>query len=1094
MCGIAGIINLGGGKSYLGRPIERMAFQMRNRGPDDEGFLLADLDEDTINHYFGDDTPDKSALAQNNGHINEASEFPSQVAFGHRRLSIVDLSASGHQPMGSSDGNYWMIFNGEIYNYKEIAKELEGLGHHLVSGSDTEVLLKSYLQWGDKCLEKFNGMFAFAILDKEKKQIFIARDRMGIKPFFYTIKNNHFIFASDIKTIIASGLYNPDVNWEGLWHNLSFPACPQPLTTFKDVVALEAGHHMRINLNDGQFTKQKYWDIPIGTQDLTMSESDAVDLLESEMTRSIKYRLIADVEVGTFMSGGFDSTTISAIASKLHTGIKAFTLGFEDIESVDELPQAKETAAMHNMEHIIRTVKSSDIYNNIDEMVLGFEEPFYSLSPDYILTEFVKENNIKVILNGAGGDELFAGYPLYKFTKYWKQARVFSPLLKMIPNGLGPNVDLVKGMGRSDTPDKYFSEYYSMMMEFEKKQFFNPEFDIDSTSIMNKLYNQADLQFTDDIEALNYYDLKLYLTSHLLYRIDQFTMRHSIEGRVPLVDHNLVEAAFRIPSKYKMQNGIQKYVLRKVAEKYIAPSCFGMKKKGFTVPVSHWINNELSELTKNSIESLKKREIFNDQKIDLLYKRFRYKKQKKLWQLVMLELWMQKFIDGKAFENLDELQNSNNNGINISVKQQNPKVKIDINNEHKPKIEHAWNTFSQHIGFGSNYVENDPDITISNNESADIQISEKFIASLDSKTFSFANLFEKEPLIYNTENKPDYLSTSFYMLNCLQEYGEGKTDQHGRFSYKESYQHKFNCINENLVGQYFNKLHEQLPQINSNFKRPHNRNKFFVSHDNDTFYGSLFQDSFYALKKLRVDTLLKLLYNEIIGRSNWFNLDRIMDIEEQFGVKSTFFWLVNQGKVYGNVHNADYDIKSNRIQSLIKEIERRGFTNGLHKSFSDDSYSNELEKLGWATALNRNHFLKIKMPDSLRQMEEAGIKMDFSLGFAEMSGFRNNYSMPFKPFDMDLNRQLDVVSIPLHVMDASLWHYQKLSSEKAEKNVLYFLESNKENTLFSILWHNKFFSDYKFKGYKDVYKRILEYMRDNHFENVCDKQLIEDYC
>ncbi|MBL4716759.1 MAG: hypothetical protein JKX95_08995, partial [Bacteroidia bacterium] len=397
-------------------------------------------------------------------------------------------------------------------------------------------------------------------------------------------------------------------------------------------------------------------------------------------------------------------------------------------------------------------------------------------------------------------------------------------------------------------------------------------------------------------------------------------------------------------------------------------------------------------------------------------------------------------------------------------------------------------------GFESDFVENDSDITISSNESGDVQISEKFIGNLNSKTFSFTNFFEKEPLIYNKENKPDYLSTSFYMINCLQEYGEEKSDQHGRFSYRDSYQHKYNCINQNLVAQYFDKLYDQLPQINSHYKRPHHRNKFFVSHDNDTFYGSLFQDGFYAIKKFRLDVLLKLLYNEMIGKSNWLNLNKIMDIEDQFGVRSTFFWLVNQGKVHGTVHNADYDIKSTKVQALIKEIERRGFNNGLHKSFSNDSYGIELEKLGWATVLNRNHFLKIKIPDSLREMEEAGIKMDFSLGFVEITGFRNSYSMPFKPFDMDLNRQLDVVSIPLHVMDASLWHYQKLSSESAGKNVMDFLESNKENTMFSILWHNKFFSDYKFKGYKDVYKMILEYMRDNHFENVSDKQLAEDYC
>lgn len=644
MCGIAGIINLDKSLSHLAMPIHQMANRMKHRGPDDEGFLLSDWKDLTV--YSGDDTPIGNSETYGINFypkevIKNAYNKKSNIAFGHRRLSIIDLTLNGHQPMCDQSERYWIVFNGEIYNYKEIYQELKSSGYNVRGTSDTEVLLHAYIRWGKEALQKFNGMFAFAIYDSKEHTVFFARDRIGIKPLYYTIQNNQFIFASDIKTIIASGLYLPEVDWEGLWHNFSFSITPRPMTSFKNVLALEQAQWMEIDLVSGRITKDKYWKIPIGTQDFSLSEDNATQMLEEALILSIKYRLIADVEVGTFMSGGIDSTTISAIASKLHPGIKAFTLGFEkSISEFDEVEQAKAVAKLNNMDHLVTTIRETDVIDYIDDIVLGYEEPGRSLSPNFFISKIANNNNTKVVLNGLGGDELFAGYNHFSNLPKWKILKKFKYLSKLIPNGFCDKVDNIKKFMTTKTIDEYYTNTYMLYSDKEKERIFNKCFD--SLHIISKLYNHDGKIFTDDIEALSYFDLMHYVGNHHVYRTDQFTMNFSIESRFPFLDHRFIETVFKIPSKYKLKNNVPKYILCQVAKNHIDKSCLSMKKKVFGLPVARWLKKELKEVARTSISELLQRNIFNNNEINRIIKS---KNCNKIWQLVMFEKWYEIMIE-----------------------------------------------------------------------------------------------------------------------------------------------------------------------------------------------------------------------------------------------------------------------------------------------------------------------------------------------------------------------------------------------------------------------------------------------------------------
>ncbi len=647
MCGIAGIYNFHGIEECQIPYLIRMSKAMSHRGPDDEGYLLINQDEYNLN-YIGDDTPLNVAKSYSYSSIHDINSPPlSSLSLAHRRLSILDISPAGHQPMSTSNNQYSIVYNGEIYNYLEIKESLITLGHKFNSNSDTEVVLKSYTQWGERCLNRFNGDFSFVIYDRITKTLFCARDRIGIKPFYYHLSDSRMIFASDIKTLIASGLYKASPNYQGLYLAMSLGMSTHPITAFKDISALPPSTWLRIYRN-GKTESGCYWSVPVNTSCNELSLSESIENIDYELRSSIKKRLVSDVPVGCFMSGGVDSTTIAAIASQEYEGIKAYTLGYENMTvDFDEINQAKATAKLHSIDHIIRRVKPNIYSDKILDWIDCYEEPYYSITPEYIVSEIAKSNNSKVVLNGIGGDELFAGYKYYRYNQYALFPRL--GFLDQIFTSL-PNTKLSK-LARiiiSTQPHNVHTLSFMNSNENDLKRLFSFDKPIPTSipKFLGDLYAPG-IEFLDKMEAISYMDIKNYIGNQHVHHIDQFTMFHSLEGRFPFLDHNFIEASFKVPFSYKLYKGQSKFLLREVSKKYLSPETLSMKKRGFTLPLLDLMKNDLRPLIIDSLISLSSREFVRRDTImhylhSFINDRFQINK---LWHLVSLELWYQRFID-----------------------------------------------------------------------------------------------------------------------------------------------------------------------------------------------------------------------------------------------------------------------------------------------------------------------------------------------------------------------------------------------------------------------------------------------------------------
>ena len=632
MCGIAGIIHFNEMQKNSTSLIS-MTESLKHRGPDDEGYLLH---AENTSHFFGDDSRDKLTR-----HIKTAENQNFKVGFGFRQLKIIDLSSNSHQPLTDVTGKFSIIFNGELYNYKEIKKELEGLGHSFFSSSDTEVILNAYKEWGKIELDKFNGMFAFAILNTLDKSVFIARDRLGIKPLYFHKNNAHFVFGSSVQSIIKSKLYTPEINWEGLWQNFRFTTAQRPNTVFQDIIALEPAHHLTINFQNGSITKERYWEIPTQIQDFSLTEKQSISLIEESLFKAINYRLIADVEVGSFLSGGIDSSLISVLASKTNPNIKTLTLGFKEFTYLDEVSQAKETAEKHHLNHIIKYANVTDSFTNLNQGVMAYEEPYFHIPANLMLAKMASENKTTVVLSGLGGDELFGGYDVFKKISLWEQLKNNQKLVNLLPD---IHKKIVKGklIANCKTIGEYYSHYYTSFFDYEINELFiNNSFS--TTSTIDQLYTN-NATFTDTFEAISYFNLKSYISNHQMRALDATTMAYGIEGRFPFLDHTFIENAFKIPTKFKIKNNTQKYILKEIAKKYITKNTLQMSKKGLTLPLKSWVENDLKEFVFDTIQQLKNRKMFNNIAINTILKS---KNETKIWQLVSTELWLQNFIDKK---------------------------------------------------------------------------------------------------------------------------------------------------------------------------------------------------------------------------------------------------------------------------------------------------------------------------------------------------------------------------------------------------------------------------------------------------------------
>lgn len=641
MCGIAGILRLNRQPATYLPNLLAMSKAMQRRGPDDAGFFLTD-NLSAGSYYFNSDTAKESRefhRTKFKGNISDCLADSGILFFTHRRLGIIDLSPGAFQPMTDGKQQQCLIFNGEIYNYQALREELKSLGHTFQTASDTEVLLKSYQQWQEKSLYKFNGDFALALYDSERQQLFLARDRLGVKPLFYTDTGHDFIFASDIKTLLASGLVKAQADLQGLWNNLTLTLPPGRLTSFSNIYSLEPGTSITIDLRSGRLTENQYWDIPHGQEPLKLPEDQLLELLEEKIVQAVRYRLVADVEVGSFMSGGIDSTTVTGMAAKINPGMKALTLGFYDNQE-DETAAASMNAQKFGVQHIISRPSQQDYIDAVEDILSCNEEPYQALSPAYFMSKLAHQENLKVVISGAGGDELFAGYNYYPLWQQLDKYRPWKSIINLLP-AYPHKVQTLKKLV-SQNMHAYYRGMHGAFHDLEAADIFQ-EYHTSGEHFFKELY-PVNTDFNDYGEQLTYLDLKWYVGRHQLYRLDQFSMHFSVEGRYPLLDHELLATAMRIPVSFKNKNGITKYPLRQIAAKYIAPPSLTMKKFGFSSPMDHLINNGLKERALELLTALKKRDFINPSGVDHLLLNYS-KNATKLWQLAQVEHWLRYFID-----------------------------------------------------------------------------------------------------------------------------------------------------------------------------------------------------------------------------------------------------------------------------------------------------------------------------------------------------------------------------------------------------------------------------------------------------------------
>ncbi|QQQ27320.1 asparagine synthase (glutamine-hydrolyzing) [Chryseobacterium indoltheticum] len=633
MCGICGYYSFR--KEISSKNILGMNNAIRHRGPDDEGFWISD-------GFYGKSFSGKDSIQKIKETFPVLTESSSKIALGFRRLSIVDLSEKGHQPMLSDDEKMTITFNGEIYNFKKIRKELEILGYHFKSNSDTEVILKSYEEWGTEMFARFDGMFAIALVDLEKQKLILGRDRVGLKPLFYFKNENVLIWASEIKSILKNESIKPEINWNGVYTNFLFQTTLAPETCFQNIFSLDPASFLVLDLNDFSISKQLYWNFPTKKLE-NITEEEAVVKIDDLLSQSIKEQLFADVPVTSMMSGGIDSTLITAKAKPFKNDINAFTISYQFSES--EVKNASLMAEKIDIQHDVKKVSDEEILNQLKENVQHFEEPYSSLEVLMNAAEFAKNKGFKVVLSGNGADELFAGYSHSLKLNKWLSMRKFNAVRHFIFT----NDDFsrkVKNYFSQDDMLDFFRQSQVGMKPLEAKNVFSKDiFNSIHTNLKDKKLSE-----TKDYQGLFEYDMKYSLSSHHVFRDDLSAMKYGVEFRYPYLSNALIDYVSSLPEKLRY-NGIKnKPLLRKVADQYLPAEILKMPKRGFSFPLAHFIKTEpkVREFILENLNSLKKRNFFKPEIIDQWSNNQKNEYDcVKIWQLVTFELWYQKYFENQ---------------------------------------------------------------------------------------------------------------------------------------------------------------------------------------------------------------------------------------------------------------------------------------------------------------------------------------------------------------------------------------------------------------------------------------------------------------
>ena len=630
MCGICGIIDRNINRRVSESVLRNMCDAMKHRGPDDEGIYL-----------------DNKGVS---------------VGLGHRRLSIIDLSRAGHQPITNEDKTIWIVFNGEVYNYKELRVELENKGHKFKSYTDTETVIHLYEEYGQDCLKYLRGMFAFAIWDEKEKSLFLARDRVGKKPLLYSYANGIFCFASEFLALLRSGLVEKKINYEAVHFYLTFGYIPAPLTIYEDVFKLPPAH--KLILKDKKLAIERYWELDY-SQKINISEDEAAGEVLRLLKDAVKIRLYSDVPLGAFLSGGIDSSTVVALMSQVSSKkVKTFSVGFEE-EDYSELKYAKNVAERFGTQHNEFIVKPKAL-EILPLLVERYGEPYADSSciPTYYVSQQTRQY-VTVALNGDGGDESFAGYERYQAMLL---AEAFGSMLNIskkfikgfssfLPDSINPKNKLrriKRFLGGAVLPtQKRYLRWIGIFDDDLKNTLYSEDF-------LNKVVQKDPLKYLSPyinnssrinlIDKLLMTDVNTYLPNDLLVKMDIASMANSLEARSPFLDHKLMEFVAKLPKEYKLKKSIKKHILKKTVKNLIPRENIHRPKMGFGVPVGGWFRGELKGFLNETLLSNKslnrgyfKPEVIKDMIKTHIIGRKDYSFQ--LWTILMLELWHQRFID-----------------------------------------------------------------------------------------------------------------------------------------------------------------------------------------------------------------------------------------------------------------------------------------------------------------------------------------------------------------------------------------------------------------------------------------------------------------
>lgn len=630
MCGIVGILSIRDSVRVPETLVRDMAASIIHRGPDDDGF-------------YSDE----------------------HVALGFRRLSIIDLE-SGHQPIHNEDCTVWTVFNGEIYNYRELTAQLKAKGHTFYTESDTEVLVHLYEEYGEDLVHHLRGMFCFCIWDVVLKKLILCRDRIGIKQVFYGQREGMFFFGSELKSILLTGLVNKAIDLNALDHYLGLQYVPAPQTIYRDVKKLPAGHMLMVSC-EGRVDIRKYWDqSDIQSRQLTIGET--IEEFDFLLKEAVRIRLRSDVPLGAFLSGGVDSSAVVATMSELMSApVNTFTICHTN-KRYDESEYARMVANRFGTRHRTIMITADDFLKLVPRVLEQYDQPFADSSalPTHLLSALAREH-VKVVLSGDGGDETCAGYAKYQSSL--NQGR----LLRLLGlDGMLPEVwrghlreNLSLGRGPSNKALKYFLNAFSPHSErhyFYMSYFREAKLRLYGSALKAEFSSTSDLTlFNSYLERIDgsalhkilYLDQKTYLADDILYKVDIASMANSLEVRVPLLDHRLVEFMASVPDEHKLNNGVGKFFFKKLMEKRLPHEILYQKKKGFEIPLSTWFRNELRLYIRELLlsSSLLRQPYFDEKFIKFLLDNHQNGTRDfghQLWILMSLEIWHRRW--GGKFE------------------------------------------------------------------------------------------------------------------------------------------------------------------------------------------------------------------------------------------------------------------------------------------------------------------------------------------------------------------------------------------------------------------------------------------------------------